>query len=751
MVDSPDARHTPAYGAVDLQNCEDEPIHIPGAIQPHGVLLAVDPGTLEVAIASANCEAMTGVSLAEAVGSPLSAFIGDDAAAEVHRRAADQTFREPLIVRLPASVTGTLGGEEVDISLHTTGHRLVVEIETLGRPRSVMLSYQSARGAMGRLADETTTLGLAARLAHEVAALTEFDRVMVYRFDRDWNGEVIAEERREDLNPFLGLHYPAADIPAQARRLYTVNWTRLIADVDYAPVPLQPVLDPGTSAPLDLSLSTLRSVSPIHLEYLHNMGVTASMSISLVIDGELWGLIACHHYSGPHRPSQDARAAAEFLGQVASQQIAERLRSDAREEDLLTRSMLGRIVGRVAASSASALDALLDDPEIMDLMGATGVSMRYDGTIRSVGDVPPPEAAAYVAHALLGPEDGSLGFSDQVSELDERLASYTALPAGALVIGTLPDRWMIWFRPELEQTVDWGGDPRNKQLANTEGPAVRLSPRKSFDKWREIVRGHSRPWQPEHGRAAQQLRSQVNGLLLKRSRDQIEVAESLQRSVLLDGTPELEGVDVAVRYTTAESYQLGGDWWDWLELDGDRVAFVIGDVAGHGVSAVAAMTQVRAALRAYLFAGTPPGASLDQLDLFMAELLGDQIASALVVTINRATRELEMASAGHPPPLVLSSDPTLSAQPTARPVLGLGAGKATSSRVTIPSGTTLLLYTDGLVERRGTDLFDNLRMLADVAGSGPSQGDLEHWVDRILDAVPGQGDDDTTVLALTVH
>src|SRR6476469_631019 len=515
MVDSPDARHTPAYGAVDLQNCEDEPIHIPGAIQPHGVLLAVDPGTLEVAIASANCEAMTGVSLAEAVGSLLSALIGDDAAAEVHRRAADQTFREPLIVRLPASVTGTLGGEEVDISLHTTGHRLVVEIETLGRPRSVMLSYQSARGAMCRLADETTTLGLAARLAHEVAALTEFDRVMVYRFDRDWNGEVIAEERRADLNAFLGLHYPASDIPAHARRLYTVNWTRLIADVSYTPVPLNPVLDPATRAPLDLSLSTLRSVSPIHLEYLQNMGVTASMSISLVIGGELWGLIACHHYSGPHRPSQDARAAAEFLGQVASQQIAERSRSDAHQRQLATPATLGRLVGRIAATDGSVLEALMSDPELLDLMGANGAVLSYDSVLRTVGAVPPPEVAHLVVRALLGPEDGAIGHTDRLADLDPRLAAYDGLPAGAFAIGTLPDRWILWLRPELEQTVDWGGDPRNKLLSDSEDPAVRLSPRKSFDKWREVVRGQSRPWQPESTDAAVALRSQVNGLLLK--------------------------------------------------------------------------------------------------------------------------------------------------------------------------------------------------------------------------------------------
>ncbi|MFC4783215.1 SpoIIE family protein phosphatase [Nocardioides sp. MAHUQ-72] len=750
MVSTSGSQHTPAYGPVDLASCEDEPIHVPGAIQPHGVLLAVDPTSLEVAVASANCEQQTGVLLADAVGSPLAAFIGEDAAEQVRRRTIEQTFREPLIVRLPASVRGDLGGREVDISLHLSGSRLVVELETLGRPRSVMLSYQSARGAMARLAEETTVLGLAAQLAREVAALTLFDRVMVYRFDRDWNGEVIAEERRADLNPFLGLHYPATDIPAQARRLYTVNWTRLIADVDYVPVPLVPVLDPASAAPLDLSHSTLRSVSPIHLEYLHNMGVTSSMSISLVIDGELWGLIACHHYSGPHRPSQDARAAAEFLGQVASQQVAERQRSDAREEVLRTRSMLSRIVGRVAATSGSTLEALLDDPELLELMGADGVALSYDGTLRTVGEVPPLEALPVVAHALLGPEDGSVGHTDRLGELDARLAAYDGPAAGALAIGTLPDRWIVWFRPELQQTVDWGGDPHNKEVAAAEDTSVRLSPRKSFEKWREVVRGRSRPWVEEDEEAAHDLRSRINGLLLKRSRDQIEVAESLQRSVLADGAPRLEGLEVAVRYASAASYQLGGDWWDCMELDGDRVAFVIGDVAGHGVSAVAAMTQVRAALRAYLFAGHDTGQSLDQLDLFMSALLGEQIASAQIVVVDRAARRLEVASAGHPPPLLLPPDPAAPLHPVARPVLGLGAGTAVVTSVDVPAGTTLLMFTDGLVERRGTDLFDSLDLLSRTAGDGPGGQDLDLWVDQVLADMPAQGDDDTTVLALTV-
>jgi chemotaxis family two-component system sensor kinase Cph1 len=743
-------RHTPAYQPADLTNCEDEPIHVPGAIQPHGLLLAVDPATLVVAVTSANVATLAGTTVDDALGRPLADLLGPSLAELVRRRVAEGTLDEPLIFFLPTDLPGELAGAEVDVALHRADARLVVEIEPVGRPRSVLLTYQSARAAMARLSGETSVLGLADRLAREVADLTDFDRVMVYRFDRDWNGEVIAEQRRDDLNPFLGLHYPATDIPAQARRLYTVNWTRLIADVDYEPVPLHPVRDPDTRAPLDLSFSTLRSVSPIHLEYLRNMGVTSSMSISIVVDGELWGLVACHHYSGPHRPSHDARSAAEFLGQVASQQIAERDRADAGIRALMASETLTHMIGRLGGSNEPVLDALVDDPELMRLMDATGVAMKADGRVHTRGTVPPPAALAIIVDRLLGSEEGSLGHTDQLSGLDPALAAYDDLPGGALAIGTNRDRWLVWLRPVMERTIDWGGDPRNKQIASGEDAAVRLSPRKSFDKWREVVRGRSLPWLDDDADAARSLRGHLNALMLKRSHDQIQVAESLQRSVLAERPPRIEGLEVAVRYTSAASYQLGGDWWDCVELDDARVAFVIGDVAGHGVDAVAAMTQVRAALRAYLLAGAEVGTALDQLDNFVVHLVDDKIVSALVVVVDRITRRLQAASAGHPPPLLLGGPDTPELRPVVRPVLGLGAGHAETVTVEVPAGTTLVLFTDGLVERRGQDLFDNLRQLAEAAGTGPAVGApaLEEWVDRLLATIPARGDDDTTLLAV---
>ncbi|MBB6627480.1 SpoIIE family protein phosphatase [Nocardioides sp. KIGAM211] len=744
------AQHTPAYAPADLTNCEDEPIHVPGAIQPHGLLLAADPDTLVVAVVSANVEQLVGVPLGTAAGRHLSDFVGVDIADDVRRRVRERAFSEPLIVFLPEDLPGEYAGREIDISLHRSGTRLVIELETVGRPRSVMLTYQSARAAMARLSAETSVLGLAQQLAREVADLTEFDRVMVYRFDEQWNGEVIAEQRREDLNPFLGLHYPATDIPAQARRLYTVNWTRLIADVAYAPVPLHPLVDRASGTPLDLSHSTLRSVSPIHLEYLHNMGVGASMSISLVQNGELWGLIACHHYSGAHRPSQDARAAAEFLGQVASQQIAERDRTDAGLRALVTSEVLSRTLARVASAHGPLLDALVDDPEILSLVDASGLALAADGRLQTRGDVPSPEALAVIVESLLAVADGGVAHSDHLTELDPRLASYDDLPAGALVVSTAPDRWLLWLRPELEQTVDWGGDPSNKRLASAEGADVRISPRKSFEKWREVVSGRSRPWAPEDIGAAESLRTRITGIQLTRSHEQIQVAESLQRSVLAERAPRIDGLEVAVRYTSAASYQLGGDWWDCVQLDDDRVAFVIGDVAGHGVEAVAAMTQVRAALRAYLLAGEDIGPTLDKLDHFVVALVDDQIASALVVVVDRKNRRIEAASAGHPAPMLLGAAPGDELRPTARPVLGLGAGEATTVSLEVPAGTTFVMFTDGLVERRGADLFDNLRLLREAAGDGPAAGGdaLEAWVDDLLGVIPDRGGDDTTVVAV---
>ncbi|GAA4747563.1 hypothetical protein GCM10023350_35550 [Nocardioides endophyticus] len=727
---NPTSSHTPAYGEVDLTTCDREPIHIPGAIQPHGVLLALDEHSQAVMV-SANVDGMLGVAAEDAIGRTLGELVGPDLATAVAGGAE----------------TAVLGKVEVEIRQHRSGDRLIVEIEPVSTTGQTRLTYRSTRGAMARLAQAPSVGDLAAQLAAEVRALLGFDRVMVYRFDEEWNGEVIAEERREDLNSFLGLHYPATDIPAQARRLYTVNWTRLIADIEYVPVPLHPVLDPGTAAPLDLSHATLRSVSPIHIEYLSHMGVTASMSISLVVDGQLWGLVACHHYSGPHRPSHDARSAAEFLGQVASQLAGDRERADSRERTLAAQTVLGRMVARTSSRPESPLVTVMDDPELLSLVHATGAVLSYNGELTVRGDVDlDPDQLRAISSAL---EDGSnyATATDRIAELVPELGDVSSI-AGVLRVGSASDRWLLWFRPEQERVVDWGGDPTNKELAAAEGPHVRLSPRRSFDKWRQVVRGRSTPWAPWKLEVADALGKHLIGLLLSRSRDQIAMAESVQRSVVSDQPPHFDGIELAARYQPASTFQLGGDWWDAFPLPDGRIVFVVGDVAGHGVSAASAMTQVRTALRAYLFEGHSAATCLDLLDQLMAGLLDQRVATAVLAVLDPHSGRVELTSAGHPPPMLITRGSAEDVDLPIRPLLGVGTGSAETLALDLPPGAALLLYTDGLVERRGTDMNERTERLRSLAADTYADSDLQAWVDRLIDFHDDGGGDDTTVLAL---
>lgn len=747
--------HTPAYDEADLTTCDREPIHIPGAIQPHGVLLAVD-ADLRVTTASSNCADLLGPSAAEAIGTLLVDLVGEQLAMLIELTPDEEADRDVFTMRLPddhPGLTGQLAGQDVDVRTHRSGNRLVIELEDLPPGRVAGLSLRSARRAIGRMAARTTVDELADQLALEIRNLLGFDRAMVYRFDEEWNGEVIAESKHEDLNSFYGLHYPATDIPAQARRLYTVNWTRLIVDIGYTPVPLEPLLETDTGQPLDLSFSSLRSVSPIHVEYLGNMGVTASMSISIVVEGELWGLVACHHYSGPLRPSYDARSAAELLGQVASQMFFDREQAARREAGLTLSEQLVELLARAEFDDRDPIEVLMTAPGMLTLLEAGGVAALNGEDRRTLGTVPPWPVLERIAAALEDPERYATE-TTHVAALDPGLAEHVAIAAGALRIGSASDRWIVWVRPEIVETVSWGGDPTNKLLAATASPEVRMSPRKSFEKWQQVVKGRSQPWTSGQLETAAALGIRLQALVLTHSRDQVAMAESLQRSVVLDSAPEVAGLEVAALYRPASTYQLAGDWWDAIALDGDRTAFVVGDVAGHGVRAASVMVQVRTALRAFLFEGHDPMACLNRLDAYIDQLLTDQIVTAIVAVVDRRTGTATVAAAGHPPAIVASSAASRVVEVASRPVLGVALRSASDACTTIvlDPGAALLLYTDGLVERRGEALDDSLaRLTAPDLVLGPGPGNLQRWIERIIDVVGADEGDDTTLLAVRLQ
>lgn len=739
---TPHAPGSPATVPLDLDACAAEPIRVPGSVQPHGVLLAVTEPGLEVRHASQNVERLVGRPAGDVVGADLASVLGAEAADAVRqhvRTFGDLRARNPLGV----DVLGVEGPLAMDAILHRVAigetTLLVVELEPAYGPRpfSFPNTYQAVRGAIEELNRARTLEELYDVAAREVRALTGFDRVMVYRFDPEYNGEVVAEAKRDDLNSFLGLHYPASDIPPQARQLYETNWVRLIADVGYVPSPVVPPFDPAGGEPLDMTHAVLRSVSPVHIEYLGNMGVRASMSISLLREGKLWGLVACHHYSGPLMPPYGARAAAEFLGSTLSLRLVARAEERELETELAAQAVIARVLHAARDADRALADALVAEPGVLALVPASGAVVRADGLVTTAGEVP-----AHVGPLL----DWAASRPDPVTsvtalQVDEPgLAATLPGVAGVLAVRLPENQCVVWLRHEVVRDVYWGGDPHNAKIAREEDGKVRLSPRLSFERWREVVRGRSEPWADAHVRAVEDLRTRLLEVLLLRNRWQMAAARAVQQSLLPRDLPQPAGWTLHARYEPSAGGRVGGDWYDALELPDGRIAVVVGDVAGHGVGAAAAMGQLRNALRAYVLRGQDVADALADLDALARRTMPDDLATLVVAVVDPATGDAQVAGAGHPQPLLVdgAGRPALAEVAVDRPV-GVGSGSPRATRVHVDAGGALVLYSDGLVDSRSTSLADGIERLVGAFDAARRGAPVD-----IDDVVAACRDDDST-------
>jgi light-regulated signal transduction histidine kinase (bacteriophytochrome) len=717
-----------------LLRCADEPIAIPGAIQPHGVLLAVTEPDLTVVIASANAEAL--------FGGPVESRSLDeliDTAALRHGLPTDLAEINPLRVLVQ--------GQDVDLVVHRADGLLLAEFEPVPGAEQAGATWHSRLPiVLQRLSAAATLEELTASLASDVRALTGYDRVMVYRFDPEWNGEVIAEDRRDDLEPFFGLRYPAGDIPAQARALYATNWLRIIPDATYRPVPLQPSVDPRTAKPLDLSGAMLRSVSPVHLEYLANMGVVSSMSISLIDRGKLWGLIACHHYAGPHRPSYTDRTAAEFLGRTASLLLHTTVAAGEQGDVVAVSARQAELAALVGRSPRSLASALTDGGvTALDLVPSSGAAVRINGQLRLLGSTPPAEQVVPLVQALL---DQGITATDAAPAAVPEAAGLAGTASGVLAVevGRGIGDFVAWFRPEVLREVNWAGNPYTSKIAETAaGP--RLSPRQSFSAWSETVRETAQPWLDHEVAAAQTLGANLTSAALTAAQEESRMATALQRTLLLEELPKIAGVELAARYLPSAEDVVGGDWYDIVPLPGGRVSIVLGDVAGHGLAAAAVTAQLRHALRAHLLRAAGPGAALDGLNQLIAALLPGELATAVVVELDPATGEVVVANAGHLPVLHASAAGADFLLEGRGPALGvLDAARYRETRVELAGDDRLLLYSDGLIERRRTDLAESLAGLREMVAAGPAGA--AQLVDAVLGALTPPGSDDVTVVGI---
>lgn len=505
---------------VDLTNCDREPIHLLAAIQPFGLLLSVT-ADWKVARASDNLETFTGISAEAALGRPLDDLFRADAIHAIRNRvvllrgpdAVERIFALPLLKPRPGESNAP---GAFDIAVHFSGNEMVIEAEP-ARGESLDAANQ-VRTLMSRLNQTEGITAFLREAARQVRALTGFDRVMVYRFDHSGAGEVVAEALKAGTDSFLGLNYPASDIPAQARALYLRNVFRIIADVHQRAVPVLPELD-EEGRPLDQSLSILRSVSPIHIEYLKNMRVEASLSISIVVDGRLWGLFACHHYQ-PRLPGFAQRSAAELYGQMFSLMLESREHREAAEYESRARAATDRMMVALGQDGALLADGQWLADGIMEIIPADGAGVVLNGGAPAfAGLVPNPEQFGRIIRTLVAGRSGEVTATDHIAGLVEGAAEHAHLAAGLLAIplSRQPRDYIVLFRAERLRNVRWAGNPEKPVEYGPHGS--RLTPRKSFEQWSELVKGRALPFSEAELRVARAVRTALLEVVLRFSED----------------------------------------------------------------------------------------------------------------------------------------------------------------------------------------------------------------------------------------
>lgn len=512
----------------DLDICAQEPIQVPGAIQPFGALVVLDTSTLRVLHRSANAAAMLGVT--PAIGEPLA--IDPKLLADVSAWMSSGQISYARQVTLPAG--------RFHLDAHRTQQGLLLAFEAIEQDPETSTDpvYEELRRFIDRIQPASDVREVGQIVAQQVRAMTGFNRTLIYRFDPDWNGTVIAEDGDGTLPSYLDLRFPAADIPAQARALYQQNRLRLIPDADYAPVPIEPPVSPVDGEKLNLASVSLRSVSPVHLRYMRNMATQASMSISLVTDGRLWGLISCHHQT-PRHISPRIRSACDFLGQLVAQQISARERMAEIGQRIALKRVESELLVKVARTESFQTGLTANPLLWLSLTDATGAAVVMAGEVRVTGITPSDEHILELAAWLqTGPNRQVFATNSLAAQWPpaERFAA-TASGVLAVSISQLHPSYIMWFRQEIVHTVTWAGDPRKP------ADPTSLSPRSSFEQWKELVRCKAQPWRPSEVETANDFRTSIIDFVLRRAEERAEMTEKLQLS-----NKELEAFSYSVSH-----------------------------------------------------------------------------------------------------------------------------------------------------------------------------------------------------------
>lgn len=512
---------------VDLTNCDREPIHIPGHVQGHGALLAVHPDYFTILQASQNVATYFGTPAETLLGKELSILLDPTQMGALR----DARQSQPLAQNPVYVFQGEIGGQgPFDVSAHTYQGILIIEAEAVDQIDPAAPDFQAlVTESLVRLQSTKTLEDFCQAAAVEFRKISGFDRVMIYRFLQDASGTVVAEDLAPGIESFLGLHYPASDIPKQARALFVQNASRIIPDPSYEPSPIVPTLNPLTDRPLDMSYASLRGVSPMHTQYLRNMGVCASMSQAIVVDGQLWGLIASHHYENRRVP-YGLRRGCEFLAKL----VALMVRGKVDEEQSSYRQQIEETHDALVESMSrhrSIVEGLTGgERRIEHFVDCTGCAILADGECHLIGQTPTPTQVRVLAEWLRRERGDELYVTDSLSREYPEGERMKDVASGVLSIRLtkVPGEFVLWFRPEVVKTVNWAGNPTKPVEPTPSGD--RLNPRKSFELWQEEVRDRSNPWKRLEIESARRLRIAITEMVIRRAEEVSRANVRLERS-----------------------------------------------------------------------------------------------------------------------------------------------------------------------------------------------------------------------------
>lgn len=497
-----------AQARIDQTNCDREPVHIPGNIQSHGVLLVLKEPELTLLQVSENVQTMFGVPAQSVLDHPVSRLL-EPSQVEILSKAL---LLENIQIANPIKLRAKVGKRELHLDgiVHRMDGLLMLELEVAEIKEGVSFvePYRHIKASLARLQLSSDLHQLCQVAAEELRRMIGFDRVMIYRFDEQWNGVVVAEDKKNDLNAFLGLQFPASDIPAPARELYLKNWLRLISNAGYQPAAIVPDINPLTQRPVDLSYAVLRGVSLVHLEYLKNMEVSASMSISLLKGNTLWGLIACHHHT-PKYIGQEMRDVCELFGQFLSAQLLAKHKFEEYQYEMQVKNLQTHLASLLMKEDDGMKGLKVYGQELLRLVNAQGLAICFDEGYDAVGQVPgEAELRPFIRWLKENMREDVFATSNLPSIYQEAV-KFKECGSGilAISISRMHGALLIWFRCEVIQTVNWGGNP--DEGIKVGKSVTDLHPRASFELWKQTISLTSLPWQPCEIQAATELRSTI--------------------------------------------------------------------------------------------------------------------------------------------------------------------------------------------------------------------------------------------------